>query len=145
MTGKQPLDGGANFIARTAHAALVLLEGVRELTGASIPTALDPALESGVQAIEVYPGATLAAYGIDAPGYKRRAGIDARLALLGFLRDHLTLPDDTSLMEANGDALDAALCILAGADFLLGRCAGPENLEVSRKEGWIWVPAKATK
>lgn len=39
------------------------------------------------------------------------------------------------------DALDAALCIMAGADFLSGKAVGPadDELEFATKEGWIWV------
>ena len=37
------------------------------------------------------------------------------------------------------DALDAAVCILCALDFTKGLAVGPENSEVARKEGWIWV------
>ena len=138
-TGKLPLDVGADRIARTAHAALALLQALRQCTGQPIPLAWQPELTPGIQAIEVYPAGTLAAYGIDARGYKRRDGRAQRLALLHFLGQHLSLPQDRTLMEENDDALDAALCVLAGLDFLRGRAMEPENLHTVRKEGWIWV------
>ncbi len=40
--GKQPLDVGADRIARTAHAALSLLHRLRERTGERIPLAWEP-------------------------------------------------------------------------------------------------------
>lgn len=46
---------------------------------------------------------------------------------------------DESPLLANADVLDAALCCLAGADFLLGQATSPINPTLARKEGWIWV------
>jgi hypothetical protein len=51
------------------------------------------------------------------PGYKRKDGQEARRELLNKLGDRIKLPRDTSIMEMNDDALDAANCLLAGADF----------------------------
>jgi predicted RNase H-like nuclease len=138
-TGKLPLDVGADRIARTAHAALALLQALRQRTGQPIPLAWHPELNSGLQAIEVYPAGTLAAYGVDARGYKKREGRAQRQALLRFLAQQLSLPQDCALMEDNDDALDAALCVLAGLDFLRGRAMEPDDLHATRKEGWIWV------
>jgi hypothetical protein len=138
-TGKRPLDVGAERIARTAHAALGLLQALRERTGEAIPLAWEPRLGAGISAIEVYPAGTLAAYGVDARGYKQREGIAARRALLRFLREQVRLPADRSLMAENDDALDAALCVLAGLDFLRGQAMAPKELELARKEGWIWI------
>ena len=140
-TGKQPLDVGANLIAHTAHAALELLQEVRELTGQPIPLAWDPDLGPGIHAIEVYPAATLAVYNIPTTGYKKsRAGRPARRDLLDFLARHLRLPADTSTVEDNADALDAGLCVLAALDFLRGDAMEPkQHMQKARKEGWIWV------
>lgn len=60
---KRPLEVGANLIARTAHAALGLLNNVRRLTGHDIPLAWDPTNLGRIAAIEVYPAATLLARG----------------------------------------------------------------------------------
>jgi hypothetical protein len=38
-----------------------------------------------------------------------------------------------------GHALDAVLCVAAGIDFLAGAALGPDDPEVARREGWIWV------
>ena len=54
-TGKRPLEVGANLIARTAHAALRLLNDIRMVTGKEIPLKWDLEPWIGVQAIEVYP------------------------------------------------------------------------------------------
>ncbi len=137
--GRQPLDVGADRIARTAHAALGLLERVRQLTGEPVPlawTADDPAR---VAAIEVYPAATLKVNGLPAAGYKQKEQVEMRRALLAGLRKLIDLPKDTDLPVANADVLDAAICVLAGADFLAGKTLAPEDLLLAKKEGWIWV------
>jgi hypothetical protein len=54
----------------------------------------------------------------------------------------LHLPNDVGLMVKNADALDAAVCVLAGHDFVTGACQRPENPERARKEGWIWVRSR---
>jgi predicted RNase H-like nuclease len=137
--GKQPLDVGADRIARTAHSALSLLEEIREKTGEAVPLAWKPNQSPGVYAIEVYPAATLLAHAIRPPSYKVIKGQDVRRTLVNTLSNHIALPSDTSLMEMNDDAIDAALCVLAGADFLLGDVIEPNNMDSAKREGWIWV------
>jgi predicted RNase H-like nuclease len=137
--GKQSLDVGADRIARTAHAALTLLDEIRLKTGRDIPLAWEPGLQTGIFTIEVYPAATLIAHDLNVPGYKRKDGQDARRELVGKLGNRIKLPKETSLMEKNDDALDAAICVLAGADFLRGDVYKPTDLELAKKEGWIWV------
>ena len=61
--GKRPFEVGANLIARTAHAALKMLEALRRATGHSIPLVWEGKDFSGVGAIEVYPAATRIAHG----------------------------------------------------------------------------------
>ena len=143
---KRPLDVGANLIAHTAHQALKLLHELRAQTGQEIPLAWKPSLISRTCAIEVYPAATLLAHDIKAQGYKEKEAQVARQSLLGQLKGKLSLPSDpTSLkyLESNADALDAAICVLAGVDFLRGEAYEPKDAEVSievaKKEGWIWV------
>lgn len=51
--GKRPLEVGANFISRTAVAALQLLDELRARSGASIPLAWSPEDLSPFAAIEV--------------------------------------------------------------------------------------------
>jgi len=137
--GKQPLDVGADKIARTARAALRLLQDLRARTGKEIPLAWKPCVGSRACVIEVYPAATLAAYGVKDSGYKGKEGRVARQAILEFLGKKVGLPKDTALMESKDDALDAALCVLAGVDFLRGEVLEPTEIPVVKREGWIWV------
>ena len=135
--GRQPLDVGADRIARTAHAALQLLGELGQVTGCPIPLAWHSDVE-GVSAIEVYPAATLTAYRIRSSGYKRKDQPEARAEIVEGLRSHLELPDDVSLVLSNADALDAAVCVLAGADYVSGRAVQPTDMAAAEKEGWIW-------
>jgi predicted RNase H-like nuclease len=134
--GRQPLDVGADRIARTAHSALQIIEGLGQRIGQSIPLAWDKAIE-GISVIEVYPAATLLAHEIRASGYKG-SDQEARREIVKSLRSLLTLPSDISLMVSNADVLDAVVCVLAAVDFLSGRVVEPEDRELAMKEGWIW-------
>ena len=141
--GKTPLDVGADRIARTAHRALKLLHELRAQTGQDIPLAWKPRMISRTCAIEVYPAGTLKAHGIDAPGYKEKDAQNARLSLLAQLEQHHLKPptdvDSLGCLKRNADALDAAICVLAGVDFLRGEVYEPDDLKLAKKEGWIWV------
>jgi predicted RNase H-like nuclease len=139
VIGRQPLDVGADRIARTAYAALDLLEQLRQRSGEPIPLAWSPHDPARVTAIEVYPAATLTVNGLPAAGYKRKEQVDVRRAQLAGLRTLMDLPEAMDLMLAKADVLDAAICVLAGADFLAGKSLPPENLPLAKKEGWIWV------
>lgn len=142
--GRTPLDVGADRIARTARAALHLLEQLRRHTGRSVSLAWDPADCPGITAIEVYPAATLAARGLPSSRYKRGDQRSAREAILAGLGRQLELPEDLRLPRENADALDALVCVQAGADFLAGLARAPQDLALAQKEGWIWArPADA--
>src|SRR5258706_2348127 len=140
--GKQSLDVGADRIARTAHSALQLLADVRQRTGLPIPMAWEPGYAERVAAIEVYPSATLMAHGVAGMGYKKRDKIAERQAIMSRLERLIQLPQDRVAMERSADALDAAVCALAGFDFLRAEAYPPDDTEVACKEGWIWVRAK---
>ncbi|MEX2502436.1 MAG: DUF429 domain-containing protein [Trueperaceae bacterium] len=137
--GKRPLSVGADRIARTAHAALSMLEELRTLTGATIPLAWQPEPTDDVVAIEVYPAATLIAHGVDAKGYKAREAEDARSRVRDLLENALTMPLHLDLLSAHDDVVDAALCVLAGVDFAAGAAAPPQDWRLAEIEGWIWV------
>lgn len=139
VTSKQTLDVGSYWIARTAHAALGLLQELRQYTGDPIPLAWNPVIGSGTHAIEVYPGATLAVSRVRSLGYKGKPESQAYREVLEFLESQVTLPPDGELLEDNDDILDAALCLLAAVDFLRGKAMQPADLNAARKEGWIWV------
>ena len=127
--GKQPLEVGANLIARTAVAALLFLEQLRQATSRSIPLAWSALERQPWSAIEVYPAATRIAHGMVDQG--------------GCLEGTEALIDCGQIepyVLACADAVDACLCALAGADFLAGRAVAPDDLETARIEGWIWAP-----
>jgi hypothetical protein len=127
--GKQPLEVGANLIARTAVAALQLLAELRELTGRPIPLAWEPCEPELWRAVEVYPAATRIAH----------AAPDAGGSLAG-LEELLDCRRVEPALLGCADAVDACVCVLAAADFLAGRAQPPGDLELARREGWIWAP-----
>ncbi len=140
--GKTSLEVGADRIARAAHAALRILEEVRQVTQKPIHLAWVPKLDEGVSAIEVYPSATLMAHGFQSEGYKKPRNTAERKNIITSLKTQMTLPDDCSPLEKSADVLDAVVCVLAGWDFLRGLAHAPDNRELAEIEGWIWVRSK---
>lgn len=136
--GKQSLDVGADRIARTAHAALALLAALRQELNVPISLAWTPSV-NGVQAIEVYPAATLLAHDIRTKGYKAPSGHTQRLHILDAINTRITVAAHVPDLETRADALDAVCCLLAAHDFLSGRAVPPEPNMPIHKEGWIWV------
>ncbi|ACL05171.1 conserved hypothetical protein [Desulfatibacillum aliphaticivorans] len=140
--GKLPLDVGADRIARTAHAALEILQELRMLTGEPIPLAWSPDYQEKVCAGEIYPAAVLIKYGLPSSGYKddkSQKCLDIRRKILDGIIPRLKGAENLELLVKNADALDAALCILGGRNFLIGDVCFPDNEELARKEGWIWL------
>ena len=127
--GKLPLEVGANFIARTAASALVLLDCIRRETGRAIPLAWAPDESEPWRVIEVYPAATRIAH----------AAPDVGGSLNG-MAGLLDCSAVTPAVRASKDAADACVCALAAADFLQGRAIGPTDTETALIEGWIWAP-----
>jgi predicted nuclease with RNAse H fold len=126
---KQPLDVGANLIARTAVAALEMLDQIRRTTKRNIPLAWAPREIERWRAIEVYPAATRIAHG--APD------VGGSLEGLEKLLDRMAvLP---AFMQSK-DAVDAIVCSLAAADFLRGRAVPPVDHDTALIEGWISAP-----
>jgi hypothetical protein len=136
---KTPLDVGADRIARTAHAALEMLDKIRRDTGLAIPLAWEPKPYPETVAIEVYPAATLAAHGFTSSGYKKDHQRDARQRIVDSLQTLMSLPHGVERMLQCPDVLDATVCLLAGKDFLDGHALPPEDLSKATREGWIWV------
>ena len=134
---RQPLDVGADRIARTAHTALRMLNELAVRLSTRIPLAWD-ARVSGIAAIEVYPAATLAAYGIPARSYKEPEAKSARRAIVDSFDKLFAIRCSIERLLQDADALDAVVCVLAGADFLRGDADPPEDSTLARKEGWIW-------
>ncbi len=137
--GKQPLDVGADRIARTAHAALRLIGEVSESIGAPIPLAWDRSRLPRVSAIEVYPAGTLRACGLPASGYKETEKASVRRTIVSGIARFMILRAERSLLLGNAHLLDAAVCVLAAGDFLAGNVLRPTDTALARKEGWIWV------
>lgn len=135
--GKRPLEVGADRIARTAHAALATLDGLRA-SGRDIPLAWQQATPSKLSAIEVYPAATLLSRSLSLKGYKRKTALDERSALADSLQGEIDFGGCLPAALESPDAFDAVICLLAAQDFVMGRCMPPEDVETARKEGWIW-------
>ena len=138
--GKQSLDVGADRIARTAHSALTLLDVIAKHFGANIPLAWESNF-TGIATIEVYPAATLRVHGLRDSGYKKPSDRDARQEIISGLPSNLIITNHNTLLD-NADALDAAICVLAATDFIRGTTYQPDDPDLARKEGWIWVKAK---
>lgn len=128
--GKRPLDVGADRIARTAKAALDLLNSISSSMNASVTMAWSPSSRAKVSAIEVYPAATRIAW-------RCADGSEAE----SDLRGHYRTKADFGMPESE-HIHDALACVVAGKDFLLGRCYPPQDLETAEKEGWIWVASR---
>jgi hypothetical protein len=106
-----------------------------------IPLAWTPTDVSRVAAIEVYPAATLVAHRIQSTGYKKRDQTDERHEIIVTLRTKLTIGESVPDLATSADLVDAAVCVLAGADFISGRAMGPEDRTLAEREGWIWTAA----
>jgi hypothetical protein len=137
--GKCPLDVGADRIARTAHAALTFLGELRRRLRHGIPLAWLPGQCDPISAIEVYPAATLLAHSIRTGPYKKPKNRAERKVIIDSLQLLLHFPQDTSALQESANALDAVVCLLAGADFLRGQAMLPTDQALVKKEGWIWV------
>ena len=141
--GKRPLDVGADRIARTAAFACGVAGRVRARTPLPLAAAAGVPAGGGAVLIEVYPAASLLSRGLDLVGYKAKGpgGEAKRSALLDRLAGEADFPADRSVLVASDDAFDAAVCVLAAADFAAGRVHPPPPnfaAETLRTEGWIW-------
>jgi len=137
LTRKQPLDIGADRIARAAWSALNVLGTLRRLLDDPLPMVWEPNFRERRGVIEVYPAATLVAWGLRSDSYKSDEQIDARQAIARFFGERA--PWLVDLAEGSVDVFDAGLCAIAGSDFLAGRAAGPPDRHLAEQESWIWV------
>jgi predicted RNase H-like nuclease len=136
--GKTPLDVGADRIARTAHAALMLLSEIGRAIGRRIPLAWSPDFP-GVAAIEVYPAATLKSLKTTSSGYKSKDQEQERSAIVHVLARMVSVGRFADLLRACPDVLDSLVCVVAGLDFICGRAMAPEGRRLAESEGWIWA------
>jgi len=134
-----PLEVGADRIARTAHAALDLLHNLRDKTGLRIPMAWERNTIDTTMAIEVYPAATLLTRRLNTRGYKKPASFIAREKLFSRFYKEISLDVSTEQVVETSHGFDAAICTMAALYFLRGECYVPEDEAHAKKEGWIWV------
>lgn len=137
--GKLPLDVGADRIARTALAALQMLQRLRDHHGERIPLAWNVRDIAPLAAIEVYPAGTLTSRGVTSSGYKLASDRSVREAMLDALADELVVGPHRPTLLQHADVLDATLCLLAASDFLQGTVMQPDDHALAMHEGWIWV------
>ena len=136
---KRPLDVGADKIARAAHTGLGVLARLRDLTGYVLPLAWDSGY-SGRAVIEVYPAATLKSRGLPDSGYKKAEEIEVRRRIARAISDEV--PELVTKCRERADIFDACLCLIAAKDFLDGVAMPPDDVDLARREGWIWVRAR---
>jgi len=48
--------------------------------------------------------------------------------------------DHQSLFLRRLYALDSAVCVISDSDFIHGRCYKPGDMDLAKREGWIWIP-----
>jgi predicted RNase H-like nuclease len=130
--GKQPLDVGSNLIARTAIAALKLLDQLRQITGRKIPLAWAREEKERWRAIEVYPAATRISHGAPDIGGSLE-GLDKLVNISGVESEALK----------SKDVVDAVVCVLGAANFIRENVVPPLDKETALIEGWIWAPPKS--
>lgn len=136
---KTPLDVGASFLARTANAALELLGEARVWTGCGIPMGWEPGPPSEWVAIEVYPAATIRGRSLPVVPYKKTSDREGRRELVSALEGTIDLSGFEDTLIGSADALDAVLCGYAAATFVNQDVCSPMDMDVARKEGWIWA------
>jgi hypothetical protein len=79
------------------------------------------------------------AHRIRSTGYKKRDQTEARCQIIAALRTKLTIGESLPDLAQSADLVDAAVCVLAGDDFITGRAMSPENRSLAEREGWIWT------
>ena len=141
-TGLKPLEVGADRIARTARAALALVDAIRRASGQALPLLFNPGQASSGGLLEVYPAATLKQRGLPAKGYKKPDARPLREIILDGIAPELDPGEYQDTCLSSDHCLDAALCVLTAIDFLEARCAPPENPDLAGREGWIWFAAR---
>ncbi len=139
-----PLEVSADKIARASVSALNVLSHFRGLCS-------DKKLELAwshrdlpcVSAIEVYPAASLKAWGLPHKKYKGFEYLETAKRIAFDLRTRAPWMDELlpKGKRDRGDIFDAGLCVLAAIDFIFGDADGPcaEDMQRATKEGWIWV------
>jgi hypothetical protein len=136
LTKKNPLEVGADKIARAAHSALAALKCLRAESGLAIPLVWDKNF-AGMAAIEVYPAGTLKARGLPDFKYKKPEQLNVRLDIANRLANEID--GLTTYVDGSADVFDACLCLIAAKDFIDGLTEPPLDLPLAQREGWIWI------
>ena len=100
-------------------------------------------LTSKVNIIEVYPAATMRAYGWIRGTEKFE--VPPHHSKIQFLKHQgIKFVEDISARTTE-HAVDAAICVVAGVDFIRGNAIAPKESELHQAmaEGWIWVKRKS--
>lgn len=136
--GRRPLSVSTDRIAIPAMRAARLLT--------SADATFDRA--GGGKVVEVYPAASLKAWGFDPTRYKHATGRAVRQALVDrFIRTTatwITITDEQrSACDDDDNVFDALICALTARAAELGLCdpVPPEKALAARLEGWIALPA----
>ena len=137
-TGLKPLDVGADRIARTAAAALTLIEELRTRTGQPLPLLSSHKETETGGLIEVYPAATLKQHGLPHRGYKKPHATRERTVITDGISGKVNLGRCRQACIDSDHCLDAMLCVVTAIDFLNGDCVSSQNQQVLNREGWIW-------
>jgi predicted RNase H-like nuclease len=136
LTKKNPLEVGADKIARAAHSALAALKCLRAASEMAIPLAWDKNF-TGMAAIEVYPAGTLKERGLPDSKYKKPEQLNVRLDIANSLANDID--GLTTYVDGSADIFDACLCLVAAKDFIDGLAEPPIDHPLALREGWIWI------
>lgn len=135
--GRHPLSVSTDRIAIPAMRAARLLT--------SADATFDRA--GGGKVVEVYPAASLKAWGFDPTGYKRAKGRAVRRGLVDRFLEvtaaWITLTDEQKTACGDDDnVFDAFICALTARAAGLGLCdpIPVEHADAARLEGWIALP-----
>lgn len=129
--GIDPLSVSTDRIALPAMRAMSLLRrfGVHDRSGDG-------------RFFEVYPAASLVAWGLNRRGYKQTNSRAARAVILNALRKQMPWLDVADAYLETSDALDALLASLTVRLCAQGLTIRPEPslIPLAQQEGWIHVP-----
>ncbi|HEY5543244.1 MAG TPA: hypothetical protein VIM04_08320, partial [Candidatus Binatia bacterium] len=81
----------------------------------------------------------LVAHRMRSTGYKKRDQTEERRESVAALRTKLTIGESVPDLMTSADLVHAAVCVLAGADFISGRAMAPEDRTLAEGERWIWT------
>lgn len=127
-----------NYVTSVPPGALGLLQELRDRSEQEIPLSWQRDVVQ-TSAIEVYSAGTLAAMGVITSDYRKPDGNDAGQRILDSLRLGFIHTAAKTSAKVSPHALDAIICLVAAADFLMGKCIPVTDNDLAEKEGWIWV------